>query len=85
MCGSYPGMNSVSGLILATSVIFPADLIIVLCDLCPGVISVFGVTSVSGVTAAPGMLSVLGITGSNHYLEVLCSLSLCTCDPSTAT
>lgn len=54
------------------------DLIIALCDLCPGVSSVFGVTSVSGVTAAPG------ITSWNHFLEVPRSVGLCTCDPSTA-
>lgn len=80
-CGSCPGINSLLGLVSVPSVIFLADLIIALCDLCPGVISVFGVTSVSGITAAPGML----------LLQVLlalitCSdLGLCTCDPSTAT
>lgn len=65
-------MNSVLGLVPALRVISLEDLIIALCDLCPGV------SSVSGVTAAPG------VTSWNHFLEVPRSLGLCTCDPSTA-
>lgn len=52
-CGSYSGTNSVLGLVPVPSVIFLADLIVALCDLCPGVTSVLGVTLCLGCHLCP--------------------------------